>query len=126
MNTYLQKGYSYRIMETVKSLEDIIETLSVIDEAYKKRELVSIQISIKGGQPINELRDTPTREILKSKFNIKTGASNNRIQKLLNFELIEVDPQRSYQGYKAYQRIYRLTGKGLQMLMINSDSLNKK
>lgn len=106
-------------MYTVKSLEDIVATLMAIDNAYKSRPTKPIQVSVSNGQPIFENRDTPTREVLSKEFSIEIDSSNRRIQNLLHKRLIEVDPDRSYQGWRAYQRVYRLTGKGLQFLMLN-------
>lgn len=107
-------------MMTVKYLEDIVATLQAIDDTYNERPMKAVQVSISKGQPILENKDIPTRQVLEKKFKILPDSVNRRIQNLVDKGLIEVDPQRSYQGYKAFQRVYRLTGKGLQMLMLNS------
>lgn len=108
-------------MKIVKSLEDILATLEAINKAYLNRKTDLIQISIKGGVPIREKRDIPTRDILSKYFEIHPDSANRRIEKLVAKGLLEIDSERSYQGYKAYQRVYKLTGKGLQFLTINSD-----
>lgn len=103
---------------TVKSIDDIVATLRVINETYKSRPMMLIQVSRSQGAPVKELKDTPTRIIVKDKFNIREDSANDRIAKLIDKGLIEIDPQRSYQAWRAYQRVYRLTGKGLQLLAI--------
>lgn len=116
----LQLKKNYTTISAVKSLEDIVATLVVIDKAYKERPTSSVQVTEKDGQPICELRDTPTRIIVAKKFKIAEDSANRRIQKLIEKGLVEVDPSRSYQGFKAFQRVYRLTGKGMQLLMLES------
>lgn len=105
---------------TVKYLEDIIATLRVIDVTYNQRPTEPIRVNVIKNTDVIENRDTPTRKILEREFKILPDSANRRIQTLVDKGLVEVDPQRSYQAYKAFQRVYRLTGKGMQMLMLNS------
>ena len=103
-------------MTTVKYSEDVLSTLVAIEKAYKKRPTERLQTGKLKGQPIFEVKDMPTRKVIAQEFKISPDTANQRLQFLVDNDFIEIDSSRSFQTWRAFQKIFRVTGKGYQLL----------
>jgi hypothetical protein len=106
------------IMKTVKYTEDIVETLAAIDKAYREKPTKKMVMTRKKNEELVEYKDTPTRTVVADAFKISEDRANERILHLVREGLIELDSSRSYQTWRAFQKVFRLTGKGQQLLSI--------
>ena len=104
------------IMDTVKYSDDILATLVAIERAYKKRPTYRLQTGRAKGQKIMEIKDKPTRLVISEEFKIASDTANQRLQFLSDKGFIEIDSSRSYQTWRAFQKVFRITGKGYQLL----------
>lgn len=107
------------MIETVKSLEDIVATLAVVHNSNINRVYEAASRRVDSRTTLTSQVEVPTVLLVKDKFNLSRQAAYNRLISLLDDNYIEEDKARSYWHYagnKTYRTIYKLTDKGKMVL----------